>query len=176
MSLSESILKMYLNSVFVETGTYRGNSVQVAKFVGFDQIISIEASKVLFDEVKVKFRLDPSIKLVCGDSSKVLWSVIEAIQDCITFFLDGHNLEFGLDTRVDKKGMKDWPLVDELKAIAKHPIKSHIILIDNVELFGQFGTSVREVENLLFQINSSYVISFISYPHRNSEIMVAEVR
>ena len=176
MSLSMSILKMFPNPVFVETGTYRGNTVQVAKFVGFSQIISIEASKVLFDKVKAKFCLDSSIRLVYGDSSEVLWSVIKAIQDCITFFLDGHNLEFGSDTRVDKKGMKDWPLVDELKIIAKHSIKSHTILIDNVELFGQFGTSVGEVEKLLFQINSSYIISFISYPHRNSEIMVAEVR
>ena len=35
-------LENYLNPIFVETGTYEGNSIKLALGAGFDKIFSIE--------------------------------------------------------------------------------------------------------------------------------------
>lgn len=179
MSLQVSTLEKYWNFVFVETGTFRGGTVQNALTAGYATIISIEASRFLFERTTSRFKLHREVTIVKGDSSQVLSRVIDGIEAKITFFLDGHNLEFGPDTRKDKQGMKDWPLVDELRMIGEHPRKDHTILIDNVRMFGEFGTSLEEVKCLLLKINPEYDLSIISVVDGKclpDEILVAEMK
>lgn len=171
MSLSVSILKKYLNPIFVETGTYQGATVINARLAGFHKVISIEVSKLLCKKLRQTFITDHNIVIYNGDSAKILGLVIQEIREPITFFLDGHNLEFGGDIK-DKSDLHSWPLVDELLAISNHPIKEHTILIDDVPLFEMFGTSIAQVKKILYQINASYNICINDY-QKGRQMMVA---
>jgi hypothetical protein len=47
MSMTVDILKNYPNEVFVETGTYKGDGIQMALDCGFKAIYSFEGSEEL---------------------------------------------------------------------------------------------------------------------------------
>jgi len=180
MSLTEDILKNYLNPILVETGTYLGNGVEIAKRVGFNKILSIEVSKMIWERTQERFIKDDSITIIHGDSVKVLWSVIENIKERMTFVLDAHSLEYSKDIDINKAELEEWPLVKELQIITQHPRKDHTIIIDDVRLFKLFNTNIEEIESLLFEINSDYRIHFISGLLESGiikaeDIMIAEV-
>lgn len=60
------------------------------------------------------------------------------------------------------KGKKSSPLKDELEIIKKHPIKNHIILIDDVNCMGKnVGIIKSEAIDLLKEINPIGIISFM---------------
>jgi len=153
-------LENYLNPVFVETGTFQGDGVELARQAGFTKIVSIEISKNLCKKARARFEEYENIHIVKGDSSKVLWSVIKNIKERMTFMLDAHNLLFDLKVPTDK-GFEWWPLVKELKIIAKHPRKDHTIIIDDVSFFKlHFNTNIEQAEDLLYKINPKYQFHF----------------
>jgi len=154
-------LKNYLNPIFIETGTFRGDGVELAKRAGFKKIISIEISENFCKEAKQRFERDKDIFIIQGDSSVVLWPAIKDIKERITFMLDAHNLLFDEKVPTDK-GFEWWPLVKELQIIAEHPRKDHTIIIDDVRLFElHFGTNIAQVKSLLLDINPNYQFRFM---------------
>ena len=158
--LAKNNLKKYLNPVFIETGTFLGDGVCMAKDSGFGRIISIEVSKLLCEKASLRFK-EENITIVNGDSSKILWSVIKDIKERITFVLDAHNLCYGEDTLKDNKNLEWWPLMKELEIITKHSRRDHTIIVDDVRLFELFGTSITWVKNILLKINPIYQFCFI---------------
>ena len=179
--LSKEKLKNYLNPILVETGTYIGDGVQVAKDAGFERIFSIEASKILCAKSSQRFQSDITISIIYGDSSKVLWSVIKNIEEKITFVLDAHNLCYGEDTKENNKGLEWWPLKKELEIITKHSRKDHTIIIDDVKLFeNPFKTSMTEIMTLLYKINPNYQYHLIEGIFNgkviDDSILIAEVK
>ena len=88
---SVEVFKEFPNKVFGETGTFCGDGIQLALNSNrFENIASIELSKEYYFLAKNKFINQKSVKLVLGDSSKVLANVIKNIHVPITFWLDGH--------------------------------------------------------------------------------------
>jgi hypothetical protein len=76
------------------------------------------------------------------------------------FWLDAH-----YSSRDTAKGEVSVPLLDELQVIASHPIKDHVILIDDYRLFGWKNASGEEdwttitgknVGQILRSINPKY--------------------
>ena len=173
-------LKDYMNPVFVETGTFRGDGIELAKRAGFKRIISIEISETFCKDTKQRFEGDKCISIVQGDSSVVLWSVIKDIKERMTFMLDAHNLLFDKDVPTDR-GFEWWPLVKELRVIAKHPRKDHTIIIDDVRFFElHFGTNIAQVKSLLLEINPNYQFYFMDGNFgtmiMENNILIAEVK
>jgi|WetSurMetagenome_2_1015567.scaffolds.fasta_scaffold68268_4 hypothetical protein len=150
---------LFPNYEFVETGTYLGHGLLSALESGaFVNLTSIELSLKYYEHCQRMFAHCPNVRLLCGDSRYLLWPVIKNINTPITFWLDGH--WSGEDTA---KGEIPFPLMDELRAIEFHPIKTHTILIDDVRLFDvQFGVSKKIVENFLLKINPNYQFSYLS--------------
>ncbi|MBD2165781.1 hypothetical protein H6G04_15395 [Calothrix membranacea FACHB-236] len=117
-------------NLVIETGTFYGSTTEfLSRYV--EQVYSIELSKELYEIAKTKFANNSSIHLFQGDSADVLQHILDSINEPIIFWLDGHYSGDGT-----AKGFKDTPIVAELEAIFKHPLKKeHIILIDDARCF-----------------------------------------
>lgn len=157
MPATKEIFAKYLNPVFIETGTYKGDGVQMALDAGFKTIISIELSYLLYEKCQKRFKGVKNVHLVNADSEEILPKLLKTFRQPITFWLDGHYS--GGDT---VKGRQNTPLLQELDAIAKHPIKTHTIMIDDLrdwtkELTG-FNTS--DLMKRISTINPAYEFSF----------------
>ncbi len=172
-SLTIETLSKYPNKNFVETGTFKGGSVLTALSCGFDSVYSVELHKPYFDYCVALYKDEPRVVLYNGDSALLLWDMIKDIKEPITFWLDGHierNLPFGI---------KPIPIMEELLAIGKHPIKNHTILIDDRRVMGTdvwFGLTEQEVIKGLMKINKDYVISYEDSCNGPNDIVVARLK
>ena len=100
------------NKIFIETGTYNGDGVELALNNGYEEIISIEFDKKRYEYCKSKFKEYKNVKIIYGDSGLVLSDILKNINQSITFFLDAHYCGDGAEI-ADK-----WcPLEKELESI-----------------------------------------------------------
>lgn len=161
-SLSKKVLEKYLNKYFVETGTYIGNSVQLALDCGFEKIITMEINPEKVNYVKERFSEEIENKKVImfeGDTVDVFPEAIKLLDAPATFWLDAHWDD-------GPKGEYLCPLPIELELLSNNPIKEHTLLIDDRRLFGVPGTTwghTIDEEGILesiFDINSEYKISY----------------
>jgi len=121
--------KRFSINIFIETGTYLGNTVNAVK-KNFKEIYSIELNKVLYLKAKQKFIRDKHINVILGDSSENLPKILSKIDDPCLFWLDAHYS--GENT---SKTNIETPITKELQCILNHPNKNHIILIDDSHKF-----------------------------------------
>jgi len=170
---STAVFAKYKKKYFVETGTFRGDGVQQALDAGYEEVYSIELSESLYMCAKERFKDRPNVHLIHGDSSKVLWDVISQINGPITFWLDGH-----YSGGITARGETTTALLQELDAIARHPIKTHTILIDDVRDFGGAGFDFIPMDTAIAKlkgINKKYAIRFEDGYIQN-DVLVAVVK
>ena len=74
---------------FVETGTYVGDTLDYIAKAGI-KCTSIELSKELYKAACNRFKGVGNIRLLQGDSGKVLPQLLEQISEPTLFWLDGH--------------------------------------------------------------------------------------
>jgi hypothetical protein len=131
--------------VLVETGTFMGDMIE-AQQNNFEQIYSIELSVPFWEKAKEKFKSQPHIKLLQGDSGQVMQNLIQEINQPAIFWLDGHYS--GGNTAL---GEKVSPIFEELEAIFTSKLE-HCILIDDARLFDGKGDypSIEEVKRFIF--------------------------
>jgi len=112
-------------TIFFETGTHIGTSVQSAYNLGFKRIISIESEKRFYDYCMQHFQpLDAweQIKLFLGRTEDNIGKLVQEWVDGRTmFWLDAHET--------------NSPYKLEIEAILKHPRKDHIILVDDIKTY-----------------------------------------
>jgi hypothetical protein len=118
--------------IFIETGTYSGNTVNsVSPF--FKKVISIELSEKYYQEAQYRFKEQSHIQLFQGSSSIILSQLnreMEFIKQPILFWLDAH----WCASEGTAGQQSQCPLLDELIAIDKlHP--HSFILIDDARYF-----------------------------------------
>lgn len=166
----------YPNYYFVETGTYDGNGIRFALKADFQEIHSIEIFEDFVKRARVNFANKPHVHIWHGDSGKMLFDVIQNMNDPITFWLDGHN------GTPSKDGSKNTPLIEELEQIKMHHIKNHTIIIDDMHCCDTILFDYLTREDIIAkikEINPEYTISYIpggdegEYPNN---IMIAQVK
>ena len=113
----------------VETGTYMGEMIRATKDI-FREIFSIELGDELYKEAKKKFAKYPYISIIHGDSAKVLPKILKSLKRPCLFWLDAH-----YSGGITVKGNIETPIAEELRAILSHPVRNHIILIDDARCF-----------------------------------------
>lgn len=127
------IIKMYAKNysinIFIETGTYLGDTVNAVKKM-FKEIYSIELNKGLHLKAKQKFIKYKHINVILGDSSEKLPEILSNMNNPCLFWLDAHYS--GSNT---SKTNLQTPIIRELHSILNHPNKNHIILIDDAHEF-----------------------------------------
>lgn len=150
------ILKRYPNEVFCETGTYKGDGVQMALDCGFTKVHSMEIFEPLYLQSSKRFVNDFRVKIWRGDTSNNLIDMICNINQPITFWLDSH--ASGCDSSYNANCPN--PLLKELEVISKHPIKTHTILMDDVRFFNEWGMPIELLMKIILDINPLYNFCF----------------
>lgn len=133
--VKRSMLVEYVNryqpDAFVETGTYRGDTV--AKVRGrVASVVSIELDEQLATLARRRFARCQNVTIVQGDSAEMLRTVVPGLPGRAVFWLDGH-YSGGVTA-----GAGACPLTSELLTILADA-RDHIILVDDVRLFGTSG-------------------------------------
>jgi hypothetical protein len=122
--------QMYGLRVFVETGTFRGDTVEAMKS-HFERIYSIELCSQLFCNAKERFKKDDHVEIIQGDSGVEIENIMKKINQPALFWLDGH-----YSAGNTARGEKDTPIMEELGCILNSEIAEHVIVIDDARCFG----------------------------------------
>jgi len=136
------------NSCWIETGTYRGDTTQKLSLIS-DRVFSIEPSEKLFKEAEIRLSGFSNVTLICGTSENSLEEVFEYICQegwkSLSLWLDGHYSEGGT-----YKGVKDSPILEELKIISNYisNFEDLVILIDDVRYFDPRDTVNKDYPSI----------------------------
>lgn len=155
---SENFRK-YPNKIFIETGSFIGDGIQQALDAGFENIISIELSDKYYNISNNRFINDHRVKVIKGDSYKVLPEILKNINTPVTFWLDGHH-------SCGDTALGDYwaPLIQELDVIKGHSVKTHTIMIDDMRCWEEpnpvHGFYKNDIFNKLKEINPDYNLTY----------------
>lgn len=135
--------------VLVETGTYLGDSVNALRN-HFEEIHSIELDDALYEHAVWRFRRFPHIHVYHGDSAVVLPQILVHISEPCLFWLDAH-VSGGLTAR----GVKNTPVMDEVRTITGHRVRGHVILLDDAGSFAgkEDYPTVQQLRSMLPEWN-----------------------
>jgi len=125
--------EMYGLLVLIETGTYYGEMISAVKN-SFDRIYSVEFDPALAQRAARIFARDPKVQILEGDSQVVLPALLKSLAQPALFWLDaGYYGWAGVES--DKRRLSV-----EIEAILRHPVKGHVILMDDAHgLDGKSG-------------------------------------
>ena len=135
------------HNLFFETGTHKGDGVQNALNMGFEEVISIEILPKFYEECVERFKdkiEENKVHLFLGDSNERMEEMLELIKEPSLIFLDGH---FN----------NGDPLWKELEILKNHPIKTHTIIVDDMPNYYGNGNKVKEK---LLEINPNYTLVY----------------
>lgn len=125
------LAKVHRLRVFVETGTYRGDTIEAVKDL-FDRVYSIELNEEYYVAARKRFNTDAHIELIHGDSGQELARLKPKLTEPTLFWLDGH-----YSGGTTAKGATSTPIVEELHAVLTGEPLPHVIVIDDARLFGK---------------------------------------
>jgi hypothetical protein len=168
----------YTNDVFVETGTYRGDTLEfVRQSDKFKILHSMELSEPYHKRCSDRFVNYENVTIHHGNSRYDLVNIIHNIDTEITFWLDSHwsggaeNFEIGCDPELR------CPLLHELDQIKNHPIKTHTIMVDDIRLMdgSHFEIVLSQINEKLLEINPNYKIKFYNDVCSANDVLVAYI-
>ena len=145
--------KMTGYRVFVETGTCEGRTTRQMASI-FEQCFTVELDPTLYGRAVEKLSDVTNVTALLGDSAALLPSILEKVHEPAIIYLDAH--ASGGDTA---SPAKDTVIEQELAMVFSHPIKNHVILIDDARAFcGVFGyPSIRELERFVKEKSDYYI-------------------
>jgi len=119
--------------VFIETGTYHGDTLANAIAAGFRTLHSVEVCETNYELARARFKGQANVYLHFGSSPVVLPRVIDP-EIATTFWLDAH---FQGSGRLELDSVYgECPLLAELRVIFSYDW-SPIVLIDDAYMFDQ---------------------------------------
>lgn len=125
--------KTLVRDVFIETGSYVGETLARAVASGFRSCHSIDVSQHHYDTCRRRFAAQPHVQLHLGSSPDILRRIIDPSR-ATTFWLDAHYQGQG-DDELDINGC-ECPVLSELVVILSTPwAVKPLILIDDAYLF-----------------------------------------
>jgi len=176
MPFTHDLLK-YKNDVFVETGTFQGDTIDILLKVDEfkeSQIYSLELSDVFYERCKAKYENLDNVTIVHTNSKYELFDVIKNINTPITFWLDSHwsgTPDVGCDPDTI------CPILYELKQIKQHHIKTHTIIVDDIRLMDgkHFPVTLDEIVAHIMDINPNYKLVLYDDPWAERDVLVASL-
>lgn len=127
-----------LLKVFIETGTYKGNTSRMASKY-FDQVYTFEIMKDLYEESIRKGEEEgcKNITYILGDSVSGLSTLLSVVKQSSLYFIDAHIS--GVDSGYN--GKQYVPLLEEINSILKCNKEPSIFIIDDARFW--MGESER---------------------------------
>lgn len=174
--LTKELLDQYKTDYFIETGTHGGRAVLMALELGIPNIRSVEVWEKMHKEFAQELGYKKGVNLYHGDSPDTLPKMMFDIEDQMVIFLDAH----GAVVTEDREKYGKSPVLFEIAAIAKHPRKNHIIMVDDIDDFadGQYtdiyGLVTPEmIKREIYKIDIRY--QFEKYGEPGATILVAHL-
>ena len=129
ISFLEYLKSIFTPDIFIETGTYLGDSAITAAKV-FKQVHTIELSNDLYLRATERLNVINNVCCYLGDSAEVMKDLLPKLSGRALFWLDGH-----YSGGITSRGANNTPILKELEAIRLLPSKEAVILIDDLRLF-----------------------------------------
>lgn len=123
IDLAQSITEETAVDVFVETGTFKGDSVAEAAKI-FPLCYSIEISENLYQQASDRFKDRSDIHLLLGNSRDKMSEIDFSKASSSFFWLDAHH------SGGETGGEGFCPLIDELKLISSLSLEKYIMIDD----------------------------------------------
>ena len=123
------VSRIFGTRIFVETGTYLGLTTEFLA-PHFEKCFTIEIDKDLYTKAKDRLKDFKNVQVLHGSSSTFLPRVLNQINEPTLFWLDAH-----YSGGTTGRGELYTPIKQELVKIFEHPIKNHVILIDDARFF-----------------------------------------
>lgn len=163
------------SKIFVETGTYYGDTIRKAIESGYEEIHSIEINDFYYQKNKINFEFNKNVYLHKGDSSLILFDIIKDMNEQITFWLDGHYMSQDKKQKENQtESKKIYPILEELNLISLHKIKNHIVMIDDMnDIINHIDINI--IKEKILRINKNYKISLIK-GQQEDEILIAQIQ
>jgi hypothetical protein len=167
------------HNIFVETGSYHGDGIELARLAGYTRILSLDIDGANVAHCQDRFGLIPDdntpakhghINVICTDSATGLLKAMRYVNEPAMIWLDAHSQLFDDESATDNP----FPLLMELEQLRKHPIKTHTILIDDILILTHpdvTGWNKDMIENAVLAINPSYKLTYLSNPVVNNILM-----
>lgn len=171
MPFNVELMGKYKTNYFIETGTHGGQGVKNALGVGYPNVRSVEIDLINYNTAVEELKDYPNVKLYLGDSREKLWEMIADINEQVTFWLDAHG---STDPDIREKYGR-MPMIGEIEAIQKHPIKNHYILIDDLHSFDKYEfdfVQIEKIKEMIKEINPEYKFEIAGV---RGEILIAYV-
>ena len=169
-------LFQYTNDVFVETGTFRGDTLEFIRASNtYKLLYSIELSEQFYKRCADRFVNDTNVTIHYGNSRYDLANIIQSIDTEITFWLDSHwsggHEEIGCDPELK------CPVLHELDQIKNHPIKTHTIMVDDIRLMdgSHFEVTLDQIQKKILEINPNYRMRFYNDECCENDVLVAYI-
>lgn len=117
---------------FVETGTYKGDTVMLAA-QHYEKVYTTEICTKLYEESKKRAEDAgvTNIDFLLGDSIELLENIVPQVTDGAVFFIDAHIS--GHDSSWN--GKQRVPLMEELQVILKNKIGPSVFIIDDLRFW-----------------------------------------
>ena len=158
---------------FIETGSHKGDGIELALQSGFEVIYSIELDLNYFKLCNEKFKNNPNVHIILGDSYYELEKLISFYKDTpFTYWLDGHYCGEGSGF-----GVKETPLMKELEVIlTRKNIKDELIYVDDMRLYRNFDNEVNisNIEQLIKKWKPDCKTWYEPTIHDSSDILCIE--
>ena len=133
-ALLRTLLALVKFDLFLETGTYQGDTVALAR-AHFAEVISIEHDVALAQAAAMRFAHDPQVTVLQGRSDQVLAQLQPQLQQRrVLYWLDAHWCMPDTITSETQPAEAHCPLLQELAAL-QHLHADSVILIDDARLF-----------------------------------------
>ncbi|MGH9716105.1 MAG: hypothetical protein ACRD4R_05160 [Candidatus Acidiferrales bacterium] len=117
----------YRLRTLIETGTYYGEMIAAVKSV-FDRVYSIEFDPELAQRATRRFASDSRVRILEGDSQKVLPKLLKSLSEAALFWLDAGYWGWSDLARDPER------LSVEVEAALSHPVKAHVVLMDDARM------------------------------------------
>ena len=182
MPFVNELFKYVGTNVFLETGTFRGDTIsEIANNNSCNpkKLISLELSDVFFHRCVDRFAQNPNVAIHKANSKYDLYDIIKNIDSPITFWLDSHwsgTPDVGCDVETI------CPVLEELEQIKQHHIKTHTIMIDDIRLMNLrdnkhegFPVSVDQIIKSIYEINPNYLIKYYDDYTSKNDVLVAYI-
>lgn len=129
--------KRFGTRAFVETGTYKGDTVKAMLLSQlFTQIWTVDIFPDRARTAKRRFRSFPHIHCDQGDSAQWLPTVLTQIHEPALFWLDAHHSGKQI---ARTRGLVETPILAELEAVLGHSYaQDSVILIDDARYYEEF--------------------------------------
>ena len=164
-TLTKEILSKYAREfeTFIETGTARGDGLQVAIDFGFVHLYSVEVNGDVFAQASARFAHNDDVLILHDNSPQAIENLLHGIQTPVVFWLDAHH---STGEPALPHHASPCPLLAELEVIGNHPVKEHLIIIDDCRYF--WGAGIEQWNNVrmldivgrIMSINRGYWFSF----------------